>query len=85
MEQINGVRKGSGIACEDRGCLEWNGASLEAIRAEVKKLKPTGNSNKNQKITLDPGAKRVVDLAYDEARNLNNNYVGTEHLLLGLN
>ena len=31
-----------------------------------------------------PRAKRVIDLAYDEARNLNNNYIGTEHLLLGL-
>ena len=31
-----------------------------------------------------PRAKRVIDLAYDEARQLNNNYIGTEHLLLGL-
>ena len=35
-------------------------------------------------MTLTPRAKRVIDLAYDEARNLNNNYIGTEHLLLGL-
>ena len=33
---------------------------------------------------LTPRAKRVIDLAYDEARQLNNNYIGTEHLLLGL-
>jgi ATP-dependent Clp protease ATP-binding subunit ClpC len=33
---------------------------------------------------LTPRAKRVIDLAYDEARSLNNNYIGTEHLLLGL-
>ncbi|MEI8281795.1 MAG: ATP-dependent Clp protease ATP-binding subunit, partial [Armatimonadota bacterium] len=38
----------------------------------------------NQDMTLTPRAKRVIDLAYDEARNLNNNYIGTEHLLLGL-
>jgi ATP-dependent Clp protease ATP-binding subunit ClpC len=35
-------------------------------------------------MALTPRAKRVIDLAYDEARNLNNNYIGTEHLLLGL-
>jgi len=33
---------------------------------------------------LAPRAKRVINLAYDEARLLNNNYIGTEHLLLGL-
>jgi ATP-dependent Clp protease ATP-binding subunit ClpA len=33
---------------------------------------------------LTPRAKRVIDLAYEEARQLNNNYIGTEHLLLGL-
>jgi ATP-dependent Clp protease ATP-binding subunit ClpC len=33
---------------------------------------------------LTPRAKRVIDLAYDEARQLNNNYIGTEHLLLGV-
>jgi hypothetical protein len=31
-------------------------------------------------MTLTPRAKRVIDLSYDEARNLNNNYIGTEHL-----
>jgi len=33
---------------------------------------------------LTPRAKRVIDLAYEEARQLNNNYIGTEHLLLAL-
>ncbi len=37
-----------------------------------------------QDMQLTPRAKRVIDLAYDEARQLNNNYIGTEHLLLGL-
>jgi len=37
-----------------------------------------------QDMTLTPRAKRVIDLAYDEARNLRHNYIGTEHLLLGL-
>ena len=35
-------------------------------------------------MTLDPRARKVLDLAYDEARQLNNNHIGTEHLLLGL-
>lgn len=38
----------------------------------------------SQDMTLTPKAKRVIDLSYDEARNLNNNYIGTEHMLLGL-
>src|SRR5262249_2313891 len=37
-----------------------------------------------QDMQLTPRCKRVIDLAYDEARTLNNNYIGTEHLLLGL-
>lgn len=38
----------------------------------------------SQDMTLTPRAKRVIDLAYEEARNLGNDYIGTEHLLLGL-
>lgn len=60
------------------------GASLDRIRAEVEKQLPRSDSRTNQEVTLTPRAKRVIDLAYDEARNLNNNYIGTEHLLLGL-
>lgn len=59
-------------------------ASLDRIRAEVEKQLPRGDSRSNQEVTLTPRARRVIDLAYDEARNLNNNYIGTEHLLLGL-
>ena len=40
--------------------------------------------NTSCSLTLAPSMKRVIDLAYDEARGLNNNYIGTEHLLLGL-
>ena len=40
-----------------------------------------GASSKDMQLT--PRAKRVIDLAYDEAKQLNNNYIGTEHLLLG--
>lgn len=64
--------------------LERLGVSLGRIRAEVEKQLPRGEARQSQDMTLTPRAKRVIDLAYDEARNLNNNYIGTEHLLLGL-
>ena len=64
--------------------LEGLGVNPNEIRAEVEKQLPRGDMRPNQDTTLTPRAKRVIDLAYDEARNLNNNYIGTEHLLLGL-
>ncbi|MEJ5171680.1 MAG: Clp protease N-terminal domain-containing protein, partial [Fimbriimonadales bacterium] len=64
--------------------LDKLGVSLSRIRAEVEKQLPRGDVRNNQEMSLTPRAKRVIDLAYDEARNLNNNYIGTEHLLLGL-
>lgn len=55
------------------------------IRSRLEALIPAGDPGRTgQKMQLAPGAKRVIDLAYDEARQLNNNYIGTEHLLLGL-
>ena len=64
--------------------IDGLGVSLNRLRAEVEKQLPRGDARPNQDMTLTPRAKRVIDLAYDEARNLNNNYIGTEHLLLGL-
>jgi ATP-dependent Clp protease ATP-binding subunit ClpC len=64
--------------------LERMGVSLSRVRAEVEKQLPRGDARQSQEMALTPRAKRVIDLAYDEARNLNNNYIGTEHLLLGL-
>jgi type II secretory ATPase GspE/PulE/Tfp pilus assembly ATPase PilB-like protein len=63
--------------------LERMGVSLESIRAKVEKQVKRGKGT-GQDIQLSPRAKRVIDLAYDEARQMNNNYIGTEHLLLGL-
>lgn len=54
------------------------------IRSEVEKQLPKGDPRNSPDMSLTPRAKRVIDLAYDEARRLNNNYIGTEHLLLGL-
>jgi ornithine carbamoyltransferase len=54
------------------------------VRAEVEKQITRGRGSTGQDMQLTPRAKRVIDLAYEEARQLNNNYIGTEHLLLGL-
>ncbi|MBS1714170.1 MAG: ATP-dependent Clp protease ATP-binding subunit [Armatimonadetes bacterium] len=75
------VRESDSVAAR---VLERLGVSLARIRAEIEKQLPRGEARQSQDMTLTPRAKRVIDLAYDEARNLNNNYIGTEHLLLGL-
>jgi ATP-dependent Clp protease ATP-binding subunit ClpC len=75
------VRESDSVAAR---VLDKLGVSLNRVRAEVEKQLPRGDARPNQDMTLTPRAKRVIDLAYDEARNLNNNYIGTEHLLLGL-
>jgi ATP-dependent Clp protease ATP-binding subunit ClpC len=60
------------------------GVSLSRIRADVEKHITRGSGNLGQDMQLTPRAKRVIDLAYDESQQLQNNYIGTEHLLLGL-
>jgi len=60
------------------------GFSLSRIRAEIEKQVVRGSGRASQDMQLERRARRVIDLAYDEARQLNNNYIGTEHLLLGL-
>ncbi len=75
------VRESDSVAAR---VLEKLGVSLNKIRTEVEKALPRGEGGKTQEMALTPRAKRVIDLAYDEARNLSNNYIGTEHLLLGL-
>ena len=64
--------------------LDRLGISLARIRSEIERQVAHGDGRLGQDMQLTPRAKRVIDLAYDEARNLDNNYIGTEHLLLGL-
>jgi ATP-dependent Clp protease ATP-binding subunit ClpC len=64
--------------------LERMGVSLSRVRSEIERQVSRGEGRLGQETQLTPRAKRVIDLAYDEARQLNNNYIGTEHLLLGL-
>lgn len=58
--------------------------SRERIRSEIERQVIRGDGRLGQDMQLTPRAKHVIDLSYDEARALNNNYIGTEHLLLGL-
>ncbi|MBS1709448.1 MAG: hypothetical protein JSS65_12105 [Armatimonadetes bacterium] len=64
--------------------LDKLGVAHARVKAEVEKQLPRGEARVSQDMTLTPRAKRVIDLAYDEARLIGNNYIGTEHLLLGL-
>lgn len=75
------LRDGDNLAC---CCLTEMGVSTIRVRAEVEAQLPRGDPRPTQDMTLTPRAKRVIDLAYAEARDLTNNYIGTEHLLLGL-
>ncbi len=75
------VRENDSVAAR---ILERLGVSLGRIRSEIERQVTRGDGRLGQDMQLTPRAKRVIDLAYDEARQLNNNYIGTEHLLLGL-
>jgi len=58
---------------------------LRKVRMEVEKLVKSGPDMVTMgKLPQTPRAKKVIEYAIEEARNLNHNYVGTEHLLLGL-
>jgi len=76
------VREGEGVAA---AVLQKMGLDLEAIRLEIEKLVQPGPSTQILgDIPFTPRAKRALELAAEEARNLGHNYIGTEHLLLGL-
>ena len=75
------VRENDSVAAR---ILDRMGVSLGRIRSEIERQVTRGDGRLGNEMQLTPRAKRVIDLAYDEARNLNNNYIGTEHLLLGL-
>ena len=64
--------------------LDRIGVSRDQIRSEVQKHLSPGTDGQGKDLMLTPGAKQVIDLAYDEAKKLKNPYIGGEHLLLGL-
>ncbi len=75
------VRENDSVAAR---ILDRLGISIKQMRDEIDRQCAHGDGRLGQDMQLTPRAKRVIDLAYDEARQLNNNYIGTEHLLLGL-
>ncbi|MEL6797092.1 MAG: ATP-dependent Clp protease ATP-binding subunit, partial [Planctomycetota bacterium] len=76
------VKEGSGVGAN---VLKALGVDLRKVRLEVEKLVKQGPEMVTMgKLPQTPRAKKVIEYAIEEARNLNHNYVGTEHLLLGL-
>lgn len=75
------VREGDGVAAK---VLNNLGVELNKTRAAVEHIIGRGDRVMQGEIGLTPRAKKVVELAVDEARRLNHHYIGTEHLLLGL-
>jgi ATP-dependent Clp protease ATP-binding subunit ClpC len=78
------VKEGSGVAANVLKNLDID---LRKIRLEVEKIVQTGPGGEQVvmgKLPHTPRAKKVIEYSVEEARNLNHNYVGTEHLLLGL-
>lgn len=60
------------------------GVDRQRLREAIEAQQPKPEPGRTSDMTLTPRAKRVIDLAYDEARTLSHNYIGTEHLLLGI-
>src|SRR5688500_11089064 len=76
------VKEGSGVAANVLKNLD---VDLRKIRLEVEKLVQAGQAMDTLgKVPQPPRAKKVIEYSMEEARNLNHNYVGTEHILLGL-
>ncbi|CAN5784309.1 ATP-dependent Clp protease ATP-binding subunit [soil metagenome] len=75
------VREGEGVAAR---VLQNMGVQLPKVRSAVEFIIGRGDAAVIGEIGLTPRAKKVIELAIDEARRLNHNYIGTEHLLLGL-
>ncbi|MBL7073208.1 MAG: ATP-dependent Clp protease ATP-binding subunit [Candidatus Omnitrophica bacterium] len=76
------IKEGEGVAA---AVLTSLGVDSEKIRIEVEKLVQAATDRiMTGDIPFTPRAKKVIELAMDEARNLGHNYIGTEHLLLGL-
>jgi ATP-dependent Clp protease ATP-binding subunit ClpC len=76
------IREAEGVAC---AVLQNLNLDLEQLRMEVEKLISPGSlSTVTGDIPFTPRAKKALELAAEEARNLGHNYIGTEHILLGL-
>jgi len=75
------IQEGEGVAAK---ALESMGISLEAVRNQVEEIIGRGSSAPTGHIPFTPRAKKVLELSLREALQLGHNYIGTEHILLGL-
>ncbi len=75
------ISEGEGIAAQTFKNL---GVDLEEVREEVENLVETGEEQNSSNVGYTPRVKTVVELSMEEARRMGHNYIGTEHLLLGL-
>ncbi len=75
------IHEGEGVAAK---ALESLGISLEAVRGQVEEIIGRGGSAPSGHIPFTPRAKKVLELSLREALQLGHNYIGTEHILLGL-
>ena len=75
------IHEGEGVAAQ---ALESLGISLEAVRSQVEEIIGQGSSSPSGHIPFTPRAKKVLELSLREALQLGHNYIGTEHVLLGL-
>jgi ATP-dependent Clp protease ATP-binding subunit ClpC len=75
------IHEGEGVAAK---ALESLGISLEAVRQQVEEIIGQGQSEPTVHIPFTPRAKKVLELSLREALQLGHNYIGTEHILLGL-
>jgi ATP-dependent Clp protease ATP-binding subunit ClpC len=75
------IHEGEGVAAK---ALESLGISLEAVRSQVEEIIGQGQTAPTGHIPFTPRAKKVLELSLREALQLGHNYIGTEHILLGL-
>ena len=75
------IHEGEGVAAKG---LESLGISLEGVRAQVEEIIGQGQQAPSGHIPFTPRAKKVLELSLREALQLGHNYIGTEHILLGL-
>ena len=75
------IHEGEGVAAK---ALESMGISLEGVRAQVEEIIGQGQQAPSGHIPFTPRAKKVLELSLREALQLGHNYIGTEHILLGL-
>ncbi|QZY57559.1 ATP-dependent Clp protease ATP-binding subunit [Crassaminicella profunda] len=75
------VKEGEGIAAK---ALTNMGVKLEKVKEKIKNIIGLGNESDPQLLGFTPRTKRLFELSFAEARRLGHNYIGTEHLLLGL-